>query len=323
MEKRNGAIDLFRLFGAVMVIMIHTNMGIPIFYFLANTIGRYAVPIFMIITGFFFFKNPTLKRKKAILKNLFRLWVVWQIIYLPFGIFSLRDDSVLKIIGKFVLSLIGSSVSFSGSWYLIATIFGILFVDKMRNNNHIWICVCISTLTVFFDALMTNYGRLFFNEKVGNIIETINPAASVITGVLWITIAYFLVLRFNSLRTFGTLKNTTIAVSITFLEFWFVQSNNLFLRNNDMYLTLPLSVIVFYLFLLNLHLNIPQEQAVFIKNISTLIFFVHFGVLRILDKFLRESIWLFIMVTGISIGISILILHYSKIRKYNFLNKLF
>ena len=53
-KRRNATIDFIRVIASVLVISIHTTSGI-----IAETIGRWAVPFFMVVTGYFYFKNPS------------------------------------------------------------------------------------------------------------------------------------------------------------------------------------------------------------------------------------------------------------------------
>lgn len=54
-RERNSSIDIFRVVGSFLIIMIHANKGNLFLNFIANSFGRLVVPIFMIITAFFLF----------------------------------------------------------------------------------------------------------------------------------------------------------------------------------------------------------------------------------------------------------------------------
>ncbi len=49
-KRRNATIDFIRIIASILVIAIHTTNGI-----IAETIGRWAVPFFMVVTGYFYF----------------------------------------------------------------------------------------------------------------------------------------------------------------------------------------------------------------------------------------------------------------------------
>ena len=136
MKERNITIDGFRMIAAILIIFIHTSMikidgyiayNIPL-YVIANTISRYCVPIYMMITGYFYYSNPTIILRKRIIKKLFLLWGVWMLIYMPVGLRSINNFSTVSMIKFLVKQLFFSSSFFGGSWYLTATIFGIVLL---------------------------------------------------------------------------------------------------------------------------------------------------------------------------------------------------
>lgn len=89
MQKNDlGAIDLFRIAAAVLVIMIHTG-DIPFLgesgnLLLSGVIARIAVPFFFAVTGFFTDLSSAEKVKKLLEKTLL-LYAAATAVYLPYG----------------------------------------------------------------------------------------------------------------------------------------------------------------------------------------------------------------------------------------------
>lgn len=58
-SKRNGLVDITRMACAFFVVAIHTNLGKEneLTWILFQTIARIAVPYFLVVTGWFFYRN--------------------------------------------------------------------------------------------------------------------------------------------------------------------------------------------------------------------------------------------------------------------------
>ncbi|MGH8161076.1 MAG: acyltransferase [Gammaproteobacteria bacterium] len=95
-EARNSTVDLFRVFAIFGVIVVHTSpIATDAFNgsanHLANAVisgsGRLAVPFFFVVSGYFFGRKirggtEPLGLFTRYAKRLFRIWVLWSLIYL-------------------------------------------------------------------------------------------------------------------------------------------------------------------------------------------------------------------------------------------------
>lgn len=100
-NKQYHSIDLLKLIAAFFVITIHANplAGYPVSSgILRNCIARIFLMFFFIAAGYLFFDRLQNVEKKQneifrrYLFRLFRLWLVWNVIYLPFfGLLHLDD----------------------------------------------------------------------------------------------------------------------------------------------------------------------------------------------------------------------------------------
>lgn len=99
MKRQYASIDIARYVSALLVVCIHTFPFLEISetfntYFI-HTVCRLAVPFFFTTSGFFFFRNydsenedlNETRLKKALIR-LFRIYLIWTIIYLPYTIFD-------------------------------------------------------------------------------------------------------------------------------------------------------------------------------------------------------------------------------------------
>ncbi|ALF13834.1 acyltransferase family protein [Lactiplantibacillus plantarum] len=327
MEKdRNGILDILRVLCSMFIIMIHTNNNNKLLFFCANTVGRLAVPIFMIITGYYYFRNPSSKKKKVTIKKLLWLWFVWQVVYIPRGILAVRNDSSLDILAKFLKGFVGSSIFYSGSWYLIATVFGLIIVDKLRLKKHYYVMTSISLFILLFDLFSTNYMYVMpIGNSMSHIIEVVNPHSTIITGVLWMSLSLFIANNINSLKKICNVVTLMTSFLLLVLEYCFVHYNNFYSINNDMYFTLPIVVVVLFVLLQKHTYTMAYSHSIYLRNLSSLVFFAHFGVIS-LSKFInfqKFSLALFIFVVILSFLVSMVTIKLSRFQRFKFIEYIY
>lgn len=324
MEKtRNAYLDVYRVIAAILIIMIHSCMAIPSLRFIANTIGRYGVPIFMMITGYFYFNNPTKDRLNKTIKNLLKLWIIWNVIYIPEAVHKMAPLDLTEKIKKIIWSFIGFSQSFGGSWYLLATAFGILFVDYLRRKKLIKLSILASCIIYFIDLITTNYGHIV---NAPYLLMRYYLHNTIFTGIIWITIAYLIANNKKIITKLGTIKWVLITYILIAIEYCIVQysgGNPIDNIRMDMYIFLPFAAPILFMYLLNKKLMITGKNALILRDWATLIFFMQFGVIDILGLFsLGKYMFAFLSIvitTFLSLGIVLL----SKNSKFKFLQILY
>lgn len=126
---RNLSLDYLKLVLAIFVVGLHTQFLFDISQtaYFATTQGlfRIAVPIFLIISGYYFLNVNTLEKFKKWSIRILSLYAIWMIIYSPFW-FSINKPliSILTLInGYYVL------------WYLIGTFISGFIVFLLRNTG--------------------------------------------------------------------------------------------------------------------------------------------------------------------------------------------
>lgn len=134
-QKQTGALDIFRLIAAFMVISIHTGLAesynTQLDFFLTGVIARIAVPFFLISTGYFLFGNEDSKKISAYIKKIFLLYVIAVFIYVPVGIYAgfYSNTGIWGLIKQFVFD-----GTFYHLWYFPALITGVALVDFLRKR---------------------------------------------------------------------------------------------------------------------------------------------------------------------------------------------
>lgn len=81
---RSHSLDVLKFLCSILVIFIHVNfasdINLEINYYVVNGLSRIAVPIFFLLSGFYFYSMSDEKRLKWLLRNV-RLYLYWSIVY--------------------------------------------------------------------------------------------------------------------------------------------------------------------------------------------------------------------------------------------------
>lgn len=123
---RNLSIDVLKIILAFFVVFLHMNFlkeTHPLLsYLLVNGLFRIAVPVFLVITGFYFFHIDTTKKLKKWLFRTFLLYAIWMLIYISY--WKDNDEILLTIV-----------FGYHHLWYLIGTFFSGSILYVLRNQN--------------------------------------------------------------------------------------------------------------------------------------------------------------------------------------------
>lgn len=122
---RSLAIDLLKIVLAFFVVGLHMHFLRKSFpelsYVLVNGLFRLGVPVFLIISGFYFyFVNDVVKLKKWLIR-IFLLYAIWSIVYIPLW----KKGEVFSNI----------VFGYHHLWYLIGTCFAGILLYLVRNSN--------------------------------------------------------------------------------------------------------------------------------------------------------------------------------------------
>lgn len=138
MVKQNSGIDLFRYINALLVIAIHVRPLIEISfvadYWLVNVIGRTAVPFFFISSGYFMARNENkINYWHTYLWKLIKTYLLWSLLYLPFGIRWMIDSKIPYLLYPLALAYALFNVgTYYHLWYVPALIFSLVLIKYLR-----------------------------------------------------------------------------------------------------------------------------------------------------------------------------------------------
>jgi surface polysaccharide O-acyltransferase-like enzyme len=125
--QRNLTVDILKLAMAFLVVALHGNMlsetSALAHYLLHNGIARLGVPVFLLISGFYFYNVKEPVRARAFIEKLCILYVVWFALYAVLW----YNDPPISIVKEFV-------VGWYHLWYLShsAAAFALLWLLRGR-----------------------------------------------------------------------------------------------------------------------------------------------------------------------------------------------
>jgi len=169
---RNKSLDIFRLIAAFAVILLHVNYGDLPFNMVCNfrLLGRFAVPFFFLVTGYFFYKNHQIKGDQyfpTTIKRLISIFIVASIIYIPIEPYF-EDISL-----NYMLLIKGTSFHL---WFISSMIFGLTvcwYNLSYLKMDQLFMLLSISILALIL-ASEPYYFMFTFNRDFGFVMYLIS-----------------------------------------------------------------------------------------------------------------------------------------------------
>lgn len=283
-KKKFNSIDIFKLLMAVCVVAIHTHPLENCKNELANNVYNstvsMAVPFFFIAAGFLLAQKleyPFLGEKneliiKKYLIKIVKLYVFWNIAYLPMTIYHFVDSkmSMKMIIYKYLkgLFIIGEQYNSWPLWYLLASIYALaiilLLIKFKQTPKRIVVVGCIAFVASVAIAYCWSYtGEV---PKVFSMIqkivrETLNNGR-ILYGLFYIPIGMIMAKkRFRNILVLSMLILGFVANSI--------------ISNEEISIVLT-GISSIGLFGSVLLINLPDLAVFpFVRKMSTVVYFIH------------------------------------------------
>lgn len=126
LAKRNLSIDILKIALAFLIVGIHArifkDVNVFLAYFFSNGVSRTGVPLFLMISGFYFYSIKSKEQFVTWIKRLLFLYLIWMVAYVTLW----RDFSIKNIFFRTVFG-------YYHLWYLINALYGFLIVWAVRN----------------------------------------------------------------------------------------------------------------------------------------------------------------------------------------------
>ncbi len=205
--KEYNAVDILKLVLAVLVMIIHSGIDKTVI----SPALRTAVPLFFIISAYFFFlkienlqsgKEKNMALLKLVRRNLL-LYLFWATVQLPLLFFMRgyhKQGVLLGLCSSIKDILFGSG--FTGAWYIVALAGAMAVIFLLSKKISPMLLVFLTMPFYIICCLLTNYGNLFDGDSV---VWTINKGYRLITqsqfhtslpaALFWISIGRFLAVK--------------------------------------------------------------------------------------------------------------------------------
>lgn len=287
--------DIVKFVLSLLVVAIHSELYPMVLY----PWLRIAVPLFFMMSSYFLFSKLREASKdnhraivsKFIVRNL-QLYFCWFIILLPITIYLRKEswfsndflETILTILKSF---LFGST--FVASWFIIATIIGVLIIYllcKLLQNNYIVFLIslfafCVVTLASSYEYVIADTFVFVAIKGYINIFDGL--VNSFPAALFWVFMGKLFAEQKIKLKSTSLLIVLMICSCIAlFIEWKFVMSLDGSYNNDSYFMLAPLCVLIF----LGIEKIKPlyRKNAVYFKRASTIIYVVHGSLLPVVTK---------------------------------------
>ena len=287
--------DVLKFILALCIIGIHTDLS-----YVLKPIFRLAVPLFFMMTSYFFFlkqdRLESLEAKKSELKKyckrILQLYLFWFILLLPLTVFFNKwyvgagPGLLVDVLQSFMFGN-----TFKASWFLMASLLGIVLVWYLSRWFKFGTMIIIGIVLYAFCCLTSNYYHLcehipYFTEFFDGYMSVFKrPYHSFPVAFVFVAVGKYLAEH----RALISNRNLVwaIIISAVFLvgEFILIQNNHWVNRDDCYFALLPLSVALFMLIGQN-HVKVTAN-AMKLRKYSTIIFCSHYSIALIVLHLLK------------------------------------
>lgn len=303
-EERYVGPDILKFICAFFVVCIHSNMtGAYVQYFISVT--RAAVPIFFMITGFFYGRTQQRNREILQIKKILRLAVSGSIFFFIWEVFvyCLAGDLGAYLANCFSLRSVLGFIFLNYTpicghlWYLFAILYVLVIVYFAKRRNLMKVLYILTPFLLIGDQLLGNYSKFLFGLVLPR---------RFVRNFLFVGIPYFcigdLIYRFRDkifsiprLNTKCSVLSVLFCITAVLERLFLVSKNACSLRDQGMSI-LFLSVSLFILFISVYKKRTPSVWESFAADIgrkySSSIYIIHPVFIRIVN-FLMKRIGIF------------------------------
>lgn len=283
---RSNAIDMLKALCAFLIVCIHIPFP-GIFGMHIVTLARIAVPIFFMITGYFYSEIIMENGENRQKRKIFRLLLEANLIYLLWKVLLSiiwNDESLfqevfnIKYLFQFLLF---NESPFNGHlWYLGAILYVLLIVETFRRiGGEYWrrVLYVATPLLLIGDLLLGKYSILLWGHEFPYIF---------VRNWLFVGMPYFSVgmllrekINTTNLRTTPLVCLTVVFSLTTLTERFFLVSADVNATRDHYISTTFLAVTVFLLFLSAYRIRKPGKLGLFMafvgRKYSTWVYIIH------------------------------------------------
>lgn len=301
MLERNVSLDILKLMMAVMVVGLHaeflgdfSELGR---YLTVNGIFRVAVPIFLIINGFYFYPVIINNNQYVWLKRVFILYLFWMIFYSWYWFYvpELSIVGVIKFIDKFV-------IGFWHLWYLSGLLGAAIVLNFFKKRTSAFLCALITLM--FLVGVFIQYAGHYHLVENPSIDHWLNLPWSHRNFLLF-SLPFFCsgyLINKHSLQNKIT-DNSALALSVLGLALLLAESYINFRQASedryfDNFFSLLFACPAVFIFFIKQNIMGRSKQ---ISLYSSAIYYIHALVLLLLSKYINFGTLLALLGIAVSV----------------------
>lgn len=332
MDKNFNALDLMKFILSLFIIAIHfpplDSYSLLGNFLFTEGLSRIAVPLFFIMSGFFFAYKDINNQKSIYLyiRNLIKLYIFWSIIYLPYTIYDwvINDNNLLLDIFIYLKNFLFVG-SFIQLWFFIALAFGIILLiillKKFSINKILLLSFILYIIGIFGDSY---YGFLNHIPSIKKIYDTYlfifeTTKNGLFFGFFFVTLGYYINIKNIKFTKSLGITGALLSLILILVEVLFIKTLDYALDFNMYFSLIPAS---FFIFILIKEIKLPNKPLYStLRKSSVLIFEIHplisaliFVLAHILgtEMILNNSLLHYLSITILSIICSFSYLHLKK-----------
>lgn len=308
-KKQYATIDILKFICALLVICIHTSPFLDVSgeidFFVVQILGRVAVPFFFIISGFFVFSHLDYSKSwndevnlayiKKYLLRIFKIYLLWTIIYLPLSIWNgYKDGFTITYVIRYIRDFFING-SYYHLWYLPGLIFSSAFVYFLLlkfGKKKTFFTVLILYIV---GSLYNIYSVSFMDNPLISLYNTLFMTTR--NGLFFGSIFVFLGAALANFEDYMDKRTCLFAGTISFIammiEAYVLRSFGFMHALTSMYLFLLPTVFFFFQYLIQVDMKIHPIYKV-LRNMSLLIYVLHIMFVTIFAVLVPEWNSLFI-----------------------------
>lgn len=184
-SRRNCSIDIFRLLFAIYVVAIHstpaTLESLPLLDTMLSSLFRFAVPFFLIVSGYYFFanteKNTSRSGLTSYLKKIIVIYAFWSVPYFIINFISWGHTSLVGFAIDCVYSFFLRG-SYYHLWYFPALIFAVCISAALYRLKLKRFLILIAAVLYSACYIISTYNLLSAVPVATNVISILQPLAS-------------------------------------------------------------------------------------------------------------------------------------------------
>ena len=270
-------IDIWRFIVSFLIVAIHISPFAKISpefdFFFTRILGRIAVPLFLMITGYYIL-DRALKDKQVLVdytKKILKIYLLCILLYLPTNIYmgSFKNIDIITILKDFFIN--GTLYHL---WYFPALILGIwityYFIKKLGNRKTFITVIVLYIIGLLGDSYYGLTRNVCVLSYIYDFIFKISDYTrnGLFYAPIFLYLGYFIkIKRVNNKKSF--LYSVLFFIGMT-IEATILHKFNL-QKHDSMYILLIPTMYVLFDYLI----NISNTQNLKLRNVSTIIYIFH------------------------------------------------